>query len=209
MGKAPMTGTAASTTTEPQPTAPGNGVTAPPEAQRTYSEEEVQRRMRGPGKRIAELEAELEARGARLAELSQAQEAHQRKAAEEQGKFKELFEQSDAARKTIEEQFRAAQEKVKALEGREAARLEALQARNEERLKALPEALQALVPEGLTPDQAEAQLAKLEALGGQQKAVQVYSGGVRAPVRQSPEAKAEAHARAGLDWMMGRKGADR
>ena len=204
MGKAPMTGTAAPATTDTQPTAPGNGVTAPVDPPRTYSEEEVQRRMRGPGKRIAELEAELEARGARLAELAQAQEAHQRKAAEEQGKFKALFEQSDAAKKSLEEQFRASQEKIKALEGREAARLEAVQARNEERLKALPEALQALVPEGLTPDQAEAQLAKLEALSGQQRAVQVYSGGARGKP-MSPEEQAADHAAKAKNLMTSRK----
>lgn len=104
--------------------------------------------------------AKRQALEARLAEIETAQQERERKAAEEQGEFKRLYEETTAKASSLEEEvnkYRAA----------EAARIEKLEASNEKALADLPEHLRGLVPEGLSPDAKAEQLAKLARIAGE------------------------------------------
>ena len=92
-----------------------------------------------------------------LAELQAAEQARQRKAAEEQGKFEDLY-------KTTQTEAEALREKVTAYEAREAARLDRVTKRNTEAVEALPDAYRALIPEGLDPEATATQIEKIKAL---------------------------------------------
>jgi len=94
---------------------------------------------------------------ARLAEMQEATETRKREAAEEQGRFKELYEGAQA--KLTETSGR-----LEAIEQREAERVAVIKAKNAEAVKALPDAYQALIPAGLDPDSTAAQIAKIQAL---------------------------------------------
>ena len=100
--------------------------------------------------RAAELEQQLAAFKAQ-------QEETERKAAEEQGEYKSLYEKALAELNPLKEQFSA-------LTAREQARVDALTAANAEALKALPEGLRKLVPEGLDPEAMAAQIRAVQTL---------------------------------------------
>jgi hypothetical protein len=97
---------------------------------------------------------------ARVAEL----EAEKSKAAEDaaakRGEFEDLY-------KTAADSLKSITAERDTLLGERTARLDALKASNEEAKKALPEELQALVPEGLSPDATAKQIARLAKLGGE------------------------------------------
>lgn len=75
--------------------------------------------------------------------------------AEEQGKFKSLYDETQA-------KLTAAEALVEEFQGRETTRADSLKASNKERLEALPEDLRDLVPDGLSPDATAKQIARLE-----------------------------------------------
>lgn len=101
--------------------------------------------------------AKRQALEAELATMKAAQEAARVKTAEEQGQFKELYQENDA--KLI-----AANAELEAFKAKEAARVEALTVKAQAAVDALPESLRALVPAGLSADDMMAQVQKLQAL---------------------------------------------
>lgn len=94
---------------------------------------------------------------ARLAEIEAAQKKREEEAAAKRGEFEQLYTSSKT-------ELEKAQARLAELEAAEKARIERLTASNAEALKALPENLRALVPDGLDPEAASAQIAKLAAL---------------------------------------------
>ena len=156
------------------------------EKARTYTEEDVERRLRGSGKKIGELEARLKAFEESEARRKADDEAAAKKRLEEQGQFKVLLEQTTASKAAIEAELNALRE-------REQQRLEAKREANEEKIKALPKEARELVPPGLDPDAMEKHLLALERRV-KDVTIQVRDGGTRSP--QTPEdAVAVANAR--------------
>jgi hypothetical protein len=101
--------------------------------------------------------AQRQALEAELAAIKAKQEEDRVKAAEEQGRFKQLYEESNAERT-------AASVELEAFKAKEAARVEALTVKAQAAVDALPENLRALVPAGLSADDMMAQVQKLQAL---------------------------------------------
>ena len=101
--------------------------------------------------------AQRQALEAELAAIKAKQEEDRVKAAEEQGRFKQLYEESNAERT-------AASVELEAFKAKEAARVEALTVKAQAAVDALPESLRALVPAGLSADDMMAQVQKLQAL---------------------------------------------
>lgn len=141
---------------------------------------------------LADLAKERKARQdmeRRLAEFEAAKADAERKAAEEAGKHRELYE-------GLKPKYEEALTKLTAYEQREQARIEAVQQRNAARIAALPDDLRDLVPEGLDPDATTAQIERLEARA--RKADPGFAkGGAAAGATQSKpsipeECKAEA-----------------
>jgi hypothetical protein len=108
---------------------------------------------------LADLARERTARQAAEAKataLEAAQTAAAEEAAKKAGEHKALYD-------GLKPKYDEATAKLTAWETREAARVAALTARNAARIAALPEDFRELVPEGLDPDTATAQIEKLEA----------------------------------------------
>lgn len=123
----------------------------------------------------------------RLAQFEQEQAEKARKAAEEQGEYKRLYEETTAKAASLEEEvnkYRAAEQ----------ARIEKVEARNEAALAELPENLRALVPEGMSPDAKAEQIAKLAKLASNDLPTGSRAGGgPKAPKEPiPPECSAEA-----------------
>jgi hypothetical protein len=102
--------------------------------------------------------AQRQALEAELATMKATQEAARVKAAEEQGQFKELYQENDA--KLI-----AANVELDAFKAKDAARVEAQTAKATAAVEALPDNLKALVPKGLDADATLALVEGLKALG--------------------------------------------
>lgn len=137
---------------------------------------------------IAAIKAERERRQAaeaKIAEMEAAQEAARLKAAEEQGEFKKLYEESTGKLSALEEELNA-------LRAEKAARLEAAKAEADRALEELPEDLRALVPDGLSPEAKLAQVRKVAALSKKEKAPTgtrgAGGGRVKAPEMSPQEA---------------------
>lgn len=122
---------------------------------------------------LKDLQSERAKRREAEAALAAFQE-EQRKAADakaaEQGEFKRLYEETLEALNPLKEEVQTYRE-------REAARVEAQKARQIERRAALPDAVQALIPEGLEGDALDAHLSKLEAIAAKGAATIVATGG--------------------------------
>jgi hypothetical protein len=101
--------------------------------------------------------AQRQALEAELAAIKAKQEEDRVKAAEEQGRFKQLYEESNAERT-------AASVELEAYKAKEAARVEAQTAKATAAVEALPDNLKALVPAGLDADATLAQVERLKAL---------------------------------------------
>jgi hypothetical protein len=101
--------------------------------------------------------AQRQALEAELAAIKAKQEEDRVKAAEEQGRFKQLYEESNAERT-------AASVELEAYKAKEAARVEAQTAKATAAVEALPDNLKALVPQGLDADATLAQVERLKAL---------------------------------------------
>jgi hypothetical protein len=172
----------------------------------TFTRDQVEEKLRGQGKALKEALAQLEAERAQRAELEAAQRAAADSALAEQGKFKELFEKTEAEKKALEEQHNA-------LVARETARVEALTKANKERRKALPDPLTDLIPSGLSPDaeaehlvKLEKHLADLEKAAGTAPGNGAFSSGVRPPGQsQTEEQRLEALRKRAADAQLGRK----
>lgn len=108
----------------------------------------------------AALAAERKQRQALEAQLEQFK-AVQQKAAEEAAAKRGEFEQLYTSTKV---QLEALQAERDALASEKASRLEAIAAENKARLEKLPENMRALVPEGLSPEAAAAQIRRLESV---------------------------------------------
>lgn len=141
------------------------------EKPRVYTQEEVEAKLRGQGKKLAEMEARLKAVDEDRAKRKEADTAAKRKAAEESGQYKELLTVAEQRAAELEAKLMAATEK-------ETARLEAVDADNDKRRKTLPKALVDLIPDGLDPDAVARQIERLEKLKGE-KVVAVHGGGGR------------------------------
>lgn len=149
-----------------------SSVTEPDEkAPRTYTKDEVEAKLRGQGKKLAEYEAKLKLIADADEKRKASEKEAKRKTAEEQGQYKELL--------TVAEQ-RAAELEAKLASHleRETTRLEAVTAENEKRRKGLPKALADLIPDGLDADAVARQIDRLERLKGD-KSVAVHGGGGR------------------------------
>lgn len=99
----------------------------------------------GLRKALIEQREAAKALKAELDRIKAAQQDAERRAAEEQGRFKDLYEAEKSKVSTYESQLSEYQE-------REQSRLAALADRNTQRIEALPEQFKALVPEGLGPE---------------------------------------------------------
>lgn len=130
--------------------------------------------QRAEAGRVADLQRERARRQeleGKLAALEAAQADAARKAAEEAGKHRELYE----GLKPKHDEIAA---KLAAYEARESARVAAVTERNAARIAALPEPFRALVPEGLDPDAASVQVERLEGIARQQS--QTFAAGSQA-----------------------------
>jgi len=155
----------------------GNGDGAPA---RTYTQEELDAKLRGKGSEVERLAATAEALAKKLAAFEGEAKEREAKALADQGKFKELWEKDAAAKK-------AAEDELVALKGREAKRIERLTAANKERRKALPEHLQK-IPANPDPEVDAEALAALEALIPEAQGAGVFG---RTPRSAGPPATLE------------------
>lgn len=180
----------------PTPKTPGDSDGKAPK----YSDEDVEKKLRGQGKLIKKLEDQLAIFEAERAEREKADAEKKQKELAEQGKHKELYEREAEARKSVEQQLKELQEK-------ETKRLEALTASLDKRIAALPKELRELVPAGLGPDAMAEQVTKLEGLGGAHGNQGGYSGAVRPGNHGalSPEQTAAKLKEQNLNHMLGRK----
>lgn len=131
---------------------------------RTYTQEELDRKLQGSGKEIDKLKAQLakheEAETKRKAaadkKKKEADDA-KRKELEEQGNFKALLEEEREERKKLQEQLQGMQET-------ETKRLESVAAENKKRTEKLAKEYRSLIPAGLGPDETRLQIERLEQL---------------------------------------------
>ncbi|MEL6347731.1 MAG: hypothetical protein AAFV53_31790 [Myxococcota bacterium] len=137
---------------------------------------------------LSALEKERKARQRaeeRARKLEEQEAERRRKAEEEKGEFKSLYEQEKAER---------AEEKaeLEALRKEKADREAQLKTTNKERLDKLPDALKALVPEGLSSEAMAQQIGRLERMAGDEDQP---SGTFRPGRKKKSDAKipAEAH----------------
>ena len=114
-------------------------------------------REKGMEAGLAALRKRAQEAEAQLAQFKAQQEEVARKAAEEQGEYRKLYEDLKAKHDPLAEQYEA-------LSTREQQRIEALTTANDEALKKLPEGLRHLVPEGLGPEATAKQLQAVQAL---------------------------------------------
>jgi hypothetical protein len=107
--------------------------------ERTYTKEEVEKKLRGPGNALKKAQA-------RVAELESAEQEREKKAQEKKGEWKELA----TGYKGEIEGYKA---KIKGYEDRETARLEKVNTEAETQFNNLPEGMQELVSKELGPDE--------------------------------------------------------
>lgn len=141
---------------------------------------------------LADLQRERVARQAaetRAAALETAQQEARRKADEEAGKHRELYE-------GLKPKYEEAVAKLTAAEQREAARIAAVESRNASRIAALPETFRGLVPPGLAPDDTTAQIERIEALAKQPTFAAGSGAGAGAGSGKKPTIPAECVAQA-------------
>jgi hypothetical protein len=165
---------------------------------KTFTADEVDQKLRGSGKVIESLKAELETLKKAEEDRKQKASIEKKKRLEEAGKFKELHEAAEAKIKDLEGQLGGLTQK-------ETARLEALAEQNEARKKALPKDLRDLVMPGLTPDQLADQLNRLEAVKAKQT-INVHGGPPRAGKPATPEDFAADIEKKGHEFIFGEKG---
>lgn len=158
-----------------------NGVPKP----KTYTEEEVEARFRGQGKKLSELEAEL-------------------------AKYRQADEERKQSERTVGERLLAEQERgkqleaeVKSLREREETRLATLTKANEKRLEALPKELRPPVA-GLDPDRVADILAHMESVAST-KTVDIHGGAGRGAPADPERDHAERLAKAGHAFVFGSK----
>lgn len=149
-----------------------------------FSEEEVERKLRGPGKRIAELEAAL-------AKIEADAKSREEAALAEQGKHKELAEVKSSEAKQLREQLKEREAKLAAYEAANQARLDEIAVSNKERIKALPEAVRKDVPKGLDPEALAGVLTTIEKLLPAAQGNGRFAGGNRPPAPTTPEMSLE------------------
>ena len=135
---------------------------------------------------IKALRAEKQELAAKLEAIQAKQEGDRVKTAEEQGRFKELYQEKDSL-------LTATQQELEAYKVKEAARVEAQATKAKAAVEAVPEALRALVPAGLDADATLAQVELLRALapGGP---IGTLGGGGKLPKVQLEHTPAEKHA---------------
>jgi len=141
---------------------------------KTYTEDEVQRKLQGQGKKLAEYEEKL------------------KKFQEAEAKRKEAELSKDELLAKLKAEADGKEAKIKELTEREGTRLARVSERNEERIKALPKDDRDLVPAGLEPDALSDWLAKFEARI-KVKTRSVDGTGGRGSPPSSPDAKKKEH----------------
>ena len=121
--------------------------------------EQIQAERAALAERIAEFEAEREAQIAAQAEA-------ERKAAEEQGRFRELYESNEQTLAQLRDELDKKSAALTTYEEREQARLATKREANAERFAKLPETIQQLAVPGLAedPDAMEVWLSKAETM---------------------------------------------
>jgi len=150
---------------------PGDPPGDPPSDRgKTYTEKDLQQRLQGQGKELKRLQEAEAARKTKDDKAKAESEAARLKQLEEDGKYKDLYEQ-----KTADLAERDA--KLKSIQARETARLEHVTSENEKRTKVLSKALQDLIPGGLDADALAIHLAKLEAIHSKKVVVDVKGSG--------------------------------
>jgi predicted phage gp36 major capsid-like protein len=119
--------------------------------------EDTGKQTRGLQEALTAERARRQEMEARLASFEAAQKKRDEDEARKRGEFEQLYTAASAR----EAQLTAELDTYKA---REAARVEAVTAENAARLERLPENFRALVPDGLDPDAARQQIARLESV---------------------------------------------
>jgi len=152
---------------------------------KTYTEEEVERRLRGQGKEIERLKADAAKRDAADAKRKAAEDEAERKRLADAGEHKALYEQALVRIASLEGEVSARERRLQEFTERETRRLEAVADANKKALRALPEELRSLVPESLGPDEQSAQIARLAALSGKPQMVDVNSSSGRSVTPES------------------------
>lgn len=136
---------------------PGGGSAPPSDPPPSSDAPPTDKAEAGMQQALAAERAKRQALESRLAEIEKSQADAAEAARIANG------EAADVA-KAKSEALEAANAKIAEYEARETARLEAITKANAESLKALPEHMRPLVPEGLSPEAAQAQIAKLAKL---------------------------------------------
>ncbi len=183
----------------PTPAVPPPANTTGDNGVRTYTEDEVKERLRGQGKELERLKAQVEAQQQAEAQRQAEAEAAERDRLAKQGEFKTLAEQAATERDEYKTRYEA-------LAKAETKRLEGMAAANKTRLEALPEHLQALVPPGLDAYAAAEQISKIEALNGVQSPATVHGGPPRGGTPLDPEAVKKDRARKAREFVFGKEG---
>jgi len=169
------------------------------------AEEFALKKLRGSGKRIKQLEAELE-------KIAEEKRLEERSKMEEQGKFKELNETISQERNQFKEKAEGLAAKLAEYEEREKARIERIEAGNAEMMEKLPEHIRDLVPANLDPESKKDHIAKLISTMGQAEHKGndgFLSGAIRPPQpaqNLTPEQRKEQLIKRSFEHMMGKKG---
>lgn len=171
--------------------------------EKTYTEDQVQAKLRGQGKQLEELNAKL----AKLDEAEVKRKETADKAKREKlvtdGKTTELLAMEMKAKTDLEASLKERDDKIERMQQRETERLETVAKDVKARLKALPENLRDLVPSGLDVEGQAAQLVKLEAMNGTSSTVNVAGGPARSGNHQNLKDKTD---QLGKDFIFKKKG---
>ncbi len=143
---------------------------------RTYSQDDVDRKLRGQGTQLKKAQAKIKA-------FEDARQADEKRKLEEQGRWQEIA-------KGHEVELGDLKSKVEQYEKAEVERVEKVTAKVKARFNKLPKDLQELVPKMIDPDEALDHIAKLEKLIQSPK-VQIHgsSGGREGPLTEEDKEK--------------------
>lgn len=132
---------------------------------KTYTEDELQQKLRGSGTRIKSVEAERDALQAKIAEYSKLRDDEDRKKLEEKGEYQKLREQDEATIKAKDEALLAARKIITDREAADKTKADALKAKNDERIEALSEEQLKLIPvDLLSPEAMAVHISEVEKL---------------------------------------------
>lgn len=145
------------------PPDPSTGDSTDDKGGRTYTQEELDRKLRGQGKALEEMKAKLAAYEADKEKAKKKADEAKRKKMEEEGDLKGLLSEREKRIADLENALSQKDSAISGFQEKEMARLEALKDDNQKRLKALPKALHDLVVDD-DPDKMAMRLSRVEKL---------------------------------------------